>query len=97
MTAEGYVIITGDWSQKAHRGKKAKEYEFYRQSKAKAFWLPRTFSGLRKKSQVACLDTKYKQAAFLIECWPNVLHAANHAKPGDLFNITDKHRVEPIT
>jgi hypothetical protein len=96
MTDEGYVIITGDWSQKASRGKKAEEIALYREHKAIAFWLPRSFSGNRKKSKLPCLDTKYKQAAFLIQCWPDILYEAGRASPGDLFNIRDNGKIEPV-
>jgi hypothetical protein len=92
VTPEDYVIITGDWEQKTTRGKKAAELAEYRKQKAIGFWLPKSFSGNRKRSD-APRDMRFEQAAHLIQWWPNIKWHAQTASPSDLFDVKENGKI----
>jgi hypothetical protein len=94
MTQEGYTIITGDWAQRTTRGKKSKERELYIEHRSIAFWLPKSFSGLQKKSKAPDLATKWRQASFLMKAWPNIVYKAATAQPGYLFDVLENCSVQ---
>uniref|UniRef100_E6Q7N7 VapC45 PIN like domain-containing protein n=1 Tax=mine drainage metagenome TaxID=410659 RepID=E6Q7N7_9ZZZZ len=93
MTAEGYIIITADHSQKKNRGKHAAESQAYRDSGAIAFWVPKTYANPRKKSDEPGKEYKFEQAAMLFRWWPAIKRAAGSANPRDLFDIDDRGRI----
>lgn len=95
MTNEGYVLITGDWAQRNNRGKNEAISRLYREHNAIGFWLPKSFSGLRKKSAAPLdHDFKFKQAAFLLGWWPKVKYVAATAKPKDLFDVLESGKIK---
>lgn len=95
VTAQNYIIVTVDYKQRRTTGKHAIESQLYRDHKATAFWLPKTFVNPGKKSDGAPpVEYRFQQAHLLFKWWPAIRRQAQTAKPSELFDVLDNGKIK---